>query len=297
VKTTLANKPIEIWNRLSSAWNAVQAYQKSGNAEWVVKQHKKLCDTLEEFTGVAVHEARILDIGCGQMATQVALFTAAGAQITGVDTEAPSHEMNLNVFLTSLRQNGFKRAAKSVVRQALFDGTFNKNISLAYGKPVSFAGLDCRIMSVMNLQFPDEHFDFIFSDWVFEHIEDVARAVKEISRVLKKTGVARISIHLFPSLSGGHHPAWSDPDTAPSKEVPPWDHLLENNYPANIYLNKLTMGQYRQIFHNGTLVIREHTKQQGANVLNERLLEYLSAKGYTRKDLLTYAVTFVFRKK
>lgn len=295
----MAGQPIGICNRLSSSWDIFRAYRKGefGNAVNVVEHHKRLVGVLEEYVGIPPSQARILDLGCGQMARQVALFTADGANITGIDTEVPTYGMNPGVFLASLKQNGFERAAKSLARHLLFDGAFVKNLAAAYGKPVSYSHIDCRIMSATSLQFPDEHFDFIFSDWVFEHIEDVTRAVQELNRVLKKTGIARVTLHLFPSLSGGHHLDWSRPDAAPSKRVPPWDHLLENTHPANAYLNKLRLGQYRRIFHNGTRVIGEQTAEQGANVLDEALFAQLSAKGYTREDLLTYAVTFLCRKK
>jgi ubiquinone/menaquinone biosynthesis C-methylase UbiE len=46
-----------------------------------------------------------------------------------------------------------------------------------------------------SLPFPDETFDFVFSNSVFEHIEDFDRALSEIHRVLKP-GAA--SLHLFP---------------------------------------------------------------------------------------------------
>ncbi|MEO0094108.1 MAG: methyltransferase domain-containing protein, partial [candidate division WOR-3 bacterium] len=91
-------------------------------------------------------------------------------------------------------------------------------------------------------------FDFVFSRAVFEHINDVPAAVKEVNRVLSLNGIAVISIHLFPSLSGGHHLEWARPDQSPSTKVPPWDHLRDNNYPVDVYLNKLTINQYREIF-------------------------------------------------
>jgi SAM-dependent methyltransferase len=39
------------------------------------------------------------------------------------------------------------------------------------------------------LPFPDNHFDMIVSDWVFEHIERPARVCPEIVRVLKPGGL------------------------------------------------------------------------------------------------------------
>lgn len=46
-----------------------------------------------------------------------------------------------------------------------------------------------------TLPFEDDTFDFIFSTQVFEHVMDYPQILKEMSRVLKKGGVA---LHIFP---------------------------------------------------------------------------------------------------
>ena len=47
-----------------------------------------------------------------------------------------------------------------------------------------------------NLPFPDNHFDFIFSSNVLEHIKNIDDLFVEFSRVLKKDGA---SLHIMPS--------------------------------------------------------------------------------------------------
>ena len=47
-----------------------------------------------------------------------------------------------------------------------------------------------------RLPFPDNHFDFVVSDQVFEHVLDYKEALSELSRVMKN-GCS--SIHIFPS--------------------------------------------------------------------------------------------------
>ncbi|MDA8175173.1 MAG: class I SAM-dependent methyltransferase [Nitrospiraceae bacterium] len=51
-------------------------------------------------------------------------------------------------------------------------------------------------MANYRIPFPDETFDFIFSDTVFEHVFNYEMALSEINRVLKK---GKLSIHMFPS--------------------------------------------------------------------------------------------------
>jgi SAM-dependent methyltransferase len=47
-----------------------------------------------------------------------------------------------------------------------------------------------------SLPFPDNTFDFVFSDQVMEHVKDHRRAFAEIKRVMKPDAV---SLHIFPS--------------------------------------------------------------------------------------------------
>jgi len=59
-------------------------------------------------------------------------------------------------------------------------------------------------MKDYRLPFPDAHFDFCFSDQVFEHVFNLATVLREIARVLKP---GAISVHRFPgpnSLLEGH---------------------------------------------------------------------------------------------
>ena len=66
--------------------------------------------------------------------------------------------------------------------------------------------LGTRILPMVDgrLPFPDEHFDFVFHNQVFEHVPDIELALTEISRVLKPSG---LMLSIFPSreiLWDGH---------------------------------------------------------------------------------------------
>lgn len=50
--------------------------------------------------------------------------------------------------------------------------------------------------TVYRILFKDETFDFVFSEQVFEHVQDRSSALSEIRRVLKPNG---FSLHIFPS--------------------------------------------------------------------------------------------------
>lgn len=52
------------------------------------------------------------------------------------------------------------------------------------------SGMAMRRMDVTQLEFPDDQFDVIFCNHVFEHIPDDAAAMRELYRVLKPNGFA-----------------------------------------------------------------------------------------------------------
>ena len=295
----MCKKKVPLRSKIESALFLYRAYanRSFSDVKRTIWHHQRLLGYLNKYVGIPVEKTRILEIGCGQTARQVALFHADGASIVGIDIEVPTYIMNLSVFLKVVRLNGIERALKSLARHILFDKKFFTELSKEYGEPVTFNDLDVRIMDATNMIFESDSFDFVFSNMVFQHIDNVEGAVKEVNRMLKPTGIAAVSIHLFPSISGGICHEWLNPDQSPSKNVPPWDHLRENRYPVNIHLNKLKINQYRKIFRTYTNIIEEQTATEGEKLLPPAIEEELKNKGYTREDLLTRTILFLVRKK
>lgn len=259
--------------------------------------HRELCDIAENYLQKDTNEISVLDIGCGQTAAQTLLFTADGASAIGVDVEVPTYRMGLGTIAKVVRTNGTERAVKSLVRHFLFDRKFFQELSLRSGHRLPFGRLDARLMDATELSFPDDSFDFVFSAWTFEHIADVSAAVGHVNRVLKPSGIAWVNAHLFPSLSGGHNLEWHHPDERASRKVPPWDHLRDNRYPVNTYLNKMRLDDYRRVFAESIDVIDESLTVEGASLLTLAIEEELGRKGYTREDLTTATVRFLCQKK
>jgi len=295
----MSSQKIPLRARIESSLSLLQTHRKERvqNAKNVVADHRILMGYLTKYLGLPVEQTRILEIGCGQTAIQTALFHTDGARVTGIDVEVPTFRMGFFLLLQVMRSNGFERALKSLARHLLFDKRYFGEVSKEYGKPIHFEGIDTRIMDATGMAFGERSFDFIFSRSVLEHVEDVESAVKEVNRVLSTEGIAVITVHLFPSLSGGHSAEWGDPDRAPSRRVPPWDHLRDNRFPQNTYLNKLKITDYRHIFYGNTGVLNEQTLRGGEKVLTAELEEELGSKGYTREDLLTSTIIFCIRKR
>jgi len=109
-----------------------------------------------EFDGT--HGLRVLEIGCG-LGTDGAQFAKAGADYTGIDlTEAA-------VDLARKRFELFDLAGKF------------------------------RTADAENLDFADESFDLVYSHGVLHHTPNIAGAVSEIHRVLRKNGRAVVMLY------------------------------------------------------------------------------------------------------
>lgn len=294
----MADRQITWMPRLKYWFDILRTYQANnlGDAELSLNFHKKLSALLESFFGPEPGRRRILEIGCGQRATQTILFTADGFETIGIDVEVPTFRMTCKTFWQMARSNGMERVLKSAFRHWLFDGPFFRRLAGLYGKPLPLNRVDVRLMSAAQMEFPDNYFDFIYSSLVFEHIDDVPAAAREVNRVLKPQGRAWLNVHLFPSLTGGHQPEWTDSRGARTR-IPPWDHLRENKYPASTYLNKLRWADYRKIFSEYLEILEESATLEQTTPLTPELEEPLRAKGYTREDLLTREVAFLCRKQ
>ena len=108
---------------------------------------------------------RVLEIGVGLGADHQA-FAQAGALLSGIDLTPRAIE------LTRRRLGAFGLES------------------------------DLRVGDAEHLDYPDDVFDLVYSWGVIHHSPDTAQAVREILRVLKPGGVAKVMIYHSPSLVG-----------------------------------------------------------------------------------------------
>jgi len=266
------------------------------------RRYEFLAELLTSSTGRHVRAARVLEVGCGQRAVMPLLFAAKGAEASAVDVEIPTYDMSMTSFFAVLRHNGLHRAVKSVIRHVLFDRAFFSGLAQACDVVLQpFPDIDVQVMDAARAELPRDRFDIVFSFNVLEHMVDVESAIKNMNATLKPDGVGFVTVHLFPSLSGGHCMDWQyalDP-TCPEwgipADVPPWDHLRGNRFPADSFLNRLRLGEYRRIFHEETVVVAEEDSREGVDLLSLAPRELLEK--YGRDDLTTVLASFTFRKK
>lgn len=101
---------------------------------------------------------RLLEVGCG-MGTDLLQFARGGARVTGVDLTPRSIEISRH-HLKLYEQRG-----------------------------------DFAISDAERLPFTEESFDVVYSNGVLHHTPDTAGAVREIHRVLRPGGLARVMLY------------------------------------------------------------------------------------------------------
>src|SRR5947207_15685633 len=101
---------------------------------------------------------QLLEVGCG-MGTDLLQFARGGAQVPGADLTPRTIHIS------------------------------RRHLAL-YGESGEFALADCE-----TLPFADESFDVVYSNGVLHHTPDTAGAVREIHRVLKPGGLARVMLY------------------------------------------------------------------------------------------------------
>jgi SAM-dependent methyltransferase len=102
--------------------------------------------------------ARLLEVGCG-MGTDLLQFARGGAEVTGVDLTARSIEISRRHF-------------------AVYD-----------------ARGDFAIADGESLPFADGSFEVVYSNGVLHHTPDTEGAVREVHRVLRLGGLARVMLY------------------------------------------------------------------------------------------------------
>jgi SAM-dependent methyltransferase len=247
---------------------------------------------LESYAGAPLIGKRMLDVGCGQHYPETLLYHNEGNQITGIDLDVVGVGPSVRKYAAIVHRNGIKRAAKSAVRELVFDPIYYGEMERQFGRKLSHSGVDLRTADAAALPFADRIFDVVVSTNAFEHIDNVDGAVQEIARVLKPGGLAHIDIHLFTSLSGGHHLEWTWPERDVARSAPAWDHLRRNVQPVDYHLNGQRERSYRASFENHLRIVDWlRGRREGARYLTPALKAELAE--YSEDELLTRNVIVI----
>ncbi|MBD3168669.1 MAG: methyltransferase domain-containing protein [candidate division Zixibacteria bacterium] len=254
-------------------------------------EFKQVCDRIESRFNVKINKLKILEIGCGQRYPH-ALILAQSNEVHAIDLDVILTRWTPPLLFQLFKQGGFKRAAKTIIRRALFDNKYHQHLAALSGKDFNKTPNIYR-MSGEKLDFPDNSFDLVFSKAVFEHIRRIDEVIPEIKRVLKPGGIIGIEINLYTGFTGGHNLLGEEPETT---DVPPWDHLRQRKFPPNTYLNKLRIDDYKKAFeeHFEIVYYYEEEKRQYEKFLTPEIREELSE--YSVHELLTNGMLVLAKK-
>jgi SAM-dependent methyltransferase len=211
------------------------------------EEHARFYRGFLEYAGPMAGR-RVLDFGCGKTFWLTLLLASDGADALGVDTEVAEPRRSARKYRRLLRENGWERALRTLAWDVLFAPAYYRRLAAEQHCRLAFDRVRMAKVNGTVLPVPDASVDWIVSHEVLEHVEDLAGAFAEMRRVLKPGGKTYLYVHHYASLSGGHHIAWKHPDTAPSRRVPPWDHLRDRRFTqVPSWLNQVRAGEYRRL--------------------------------------------------
>ena len=244
-----------------------------------------------------------------------------GVDARGVDLDVPLVKMTLEDVLAILKQNGAERAAKSVARWMVIQrkeyrifaqfcaeqsgdsslSSFNSILKKSQSRlVVSDAGSEQFWNSL------ERPLDFIYSeDGVRAHSAEAGldNILASMSNYLSDDGIAIIRPNIFTGITGGHHLEWyrytllsGDTSHTPRRSEP-WDHLRKDNFPANTYLNRLSLADFRRKFQERFDILEEKTMlpNLGREFLTDEIRRELAT--YPDEELFSNKVLFVLRKR
>jgi SAM-dependent methyltransferase len=264
------------------------------------------------YCGKPLAECRVLEIGYGTRPMRMLWLWHQGVDVTGIDLDYPLLRFSPARLVRMARTNGIERALKSAVRYLVLDRRQYRAMRdilidrkrLASEAP--FWGDFPSRLAVRNAADPAfwaeaGRFDFIYSVDVFEHIPkpQVDAIVKAMAGALSPNGVALIRPDLFTGISGSHLPEWYKERLGETfvRKAPPWDHLRQNRFPANSYLNKMRLAEYEDIFGKHLSVAEKNPIDYGLGraYLTPEVRDEL--KDYSEDELLTNNINYVLTPK
>jgi SAM-dependent methyltransferase len=290
--TTMRTNPLEFARDAYDLWRIRTRNLKEHAGNAAANARRFDAEVTREL-GSGLAGKKVLIIGPGQTLREWWAFSSLGADVIGIDLDVVPVGFDLPAYVNLLRKNGPMRFTKTVGRKVLgIDRAFEHALAQALGVPKLRPG---RLIAAdaTNLPFASGEFDVVYSFSVFEHLDAPAAVMKEITRVLKPGGFARISVHLYASEGGCH-----DLRIFAGKRegIPVWAHLRpahQHTVQESCYLNKLRTADFEKLFTEQWPGVRfELDHHQGARDGELRsALAGLRAAGelgdYTDEELLS----------
>lgn len=218
-------------------------------ADRKVRHAKQFVQTVSQFGGT-LHDARVLELGCGGGVDSILTAMEPVRSVTGIDLE-------LTLFEPSDTGMRIRRLMREVLREL---GVPDDIEAVLRQRPVRFATMDATRMS-----FPDHTFDLLRSRAVMEHVIPVDMALAEMARVVRPGGLIYHNIDPFYWLKGCHKTGVVDMPWAHARLTPAeyrrfvaereGDSEAAKRSQYLLTLNQFTVRQWRKILESGPFEI------------------------------------------
>lgn len=263
---------------------------------------------MRRYVGRGLAGAKALEIGFGQRPFRLFWLAAMGCNVKGIDMDVPVLQGRAHEFFNTLRCNGPERAIKTFLRFFLADWhqwrAFKKIAKNHTGQPFIMPVERLLVGNAADISLWDRlegGHELIYSEDVFEHITepDLISIIQHMASHMTDNGVAIICPMIFTGIAGGHLIEWYPEviDRNIKRRSGPWEHLRQNRFPADTFLNQLPRAAYREIFSRSFDIIEETELMPnlGRRFLTSEVRGDLA--GFTDEELFSNKVMFVLRKR
>lgn len=309
LKSASSGQPVPVHRKIDEALRQFGKLMRSRNPfrtrsyerfEQDILEYRKAA---EEFGGFELQNASLFEIGCGQRPYRLMTLLAHGFDASAIDIDKVLLQLGFNDVLSSFRTNGTERTIKTTVRYLLFDlvenRKFKEHLSKIQGQPFEWPYSAIIQGDAADPKNWPPSVDFIYSEDVFEHIprEGLPALCKQMAARLSGRGLALIRPMIFTGIQGGHNVDYYSLDPSKARNCPPWDHLRENKFPSNTYLNQVTRAEFRTLFDEYFEILDETVvhPDKGREFMTPELRGELS--DWTDDELFSNTVRFVLRPK
>jgi hypothetical protein len=258
-----------------------------------------------EHGGRRLAGARVVEIGYGARPLRLFAMLAYGADVMGIDLDAPLVAGSPHEVLEMYRKNGVERVLKSLIRFALFDLLERRFLSTALrnrGQRLRIERSRLLVGDAADLDLPADSLDLVYSEDVFEHMTEnsIRRLLPKLAAGLGRRGIALIRPNIFTGITGGHLTDWFSPREVEAnrpRRSEPWEHLRKQRFSATGFLNGLTRAQYRELFNEHFEILEEKVRYPGLGnrYLTPALRQELAH--FDEEELFSNQVQFVLRSR
>ncbi|HEY2466983.1 MAG TPA: class I SAM-dependent methyltransferase [Terracidiphilus sp.] len=297
---------VNVAQKLQEAFSLFKMRRSIGSSfEGINRTLRNLDDyhaTYERLTGRQFTNARVLEIGFGGQPTRLIALMSMGIDVRGIDLDMPMLTFSPIRLLQIATKNGPERALKTAVRNLLFDRRDRSKLAAALrqrGYKLKIDPSRFLIGDAATFNYGPEPVDFVYSNDVFEHVpnQGLEQLMERLASLMSPNGVALITPSVYTGITGGHLTEWYGnmvPLDVPRKSEP-WEHLRQQRYKANTYLNCLSRAGYREIFRRHFEIVEERVMDPtlGLQWLTPDVRAELSQ--WSEEELFSNRVEFALR--